>query len=381
LEKNMQSVDYIFGKRQTIKLKGRITAVTGLSISRKDDNFPGGGFSKDLRRLPRAGVKMQTTPVFITGATLRGALRRSALTRIRQHIITSTGVEKPFDLATHYMLSQGVDITGQSKNEKSNQVVGAEDALRESNPLLSMFGRWKLPGHMSVDSLHPTMQTDKNPCFYVEGAGARTNDFVRSPELVGTLSEDGQNELRKLLLEDEVASLDTQPLRKQLEELALLRRNSSDRDEKAAIKQQEDSIKLEIKEIDKQQKGGREAIQRPLDGFECIKPSTEFEHQMILQQGNEDEIAILLEMLSEFSRNPVIGGHQNLGCGTIVMTYDISIFPLLADKPVTIGRVVVDSTGFTLDDYTQNKVLEKARVNFVKKLTQNSFDFGKFLLV
>jgi CRISPR/Cas system CSM-associated protein Csm3 (group 7 of RAMP superfamily) len=376
----MNKVDFNINSRHTIKLKGTVTAVTGINISRKDDNFAGGGFSKDLGRLPRAGAKTQHTPVFIQGASLRGALRRAALSRIRQHINVALNEDKPFDLATHYMLSQGVDITGKAKGEKSMQVVGAEDELRNKNPLLSLFGRWKMAGHISVDSLHPKFQSEKSPCFYVEGAGARTNDFVRSPELVGVLSETEQEELKKLLSDDEIASKDTQPLRQLIDELDTQRKQSQDRDEKASLKQEVDELRLQIKEIDKEQKGGREAIQRPLDGFECIKPNTEFDHQILIQRANEDEIAITLEMLSEFSRNPVIGGHINLGCGTISMDYEISTFPPLSDKPIILGQVTINKDGFTLVDYTANKVLENARANFIKKLADSSFSFDKFLI-
>ena len=360
--------------KQTIKFTGTIIADTGVSVSRPNDNFMGGGHSDKVSRLPRTGSKKQDTGVYIPGATLRGKLRRAGQDRIAAYL--KQGVDGPvFSLDEHYMLRQGVDISGETIKERSAGTIDKESSLREANPFLSLFGRWKIAGHLGVYGLHPL----SNDCLMVDGKGARSNDFIRTPERIGLLSSDDQAKLQLLLEQDAVASLEMEPIKAKVKELKKEIKNTSEISER-------DAINVQIEELEQQQKAikdnkiSREAIQRPLDGYEMVKPGTSFEHQMILQNSTADELGLFIESLAEFARNPQVGAHASHGCGRVSMSYDITTFPELADEPVLLGKITVNEKGFKLTDLTDDKSLTEARVNLVNKIKSGEFDFGKFLL-
>lgn len=364
-------------KRTSIKLDGIITTVTGLSINRPNDNFMGGGHSDKMGRLPRTTHKQQNADIFIPGASLRGSLRRAAVSRIRALMAIAKGDDAPqFSLAEHYMLVQGTDITNAVVGEKSAGTVDKEEGLRNINPALSLFGRWKLAGHLAVSSLIP----DDNECLMIDGKGVRTNDFIRTPENITLLSADEQANVRKILEGDALASKEIEPIKSDIAELKKNIKLESDAQEKDKLKQQIATLEQEIKLVKENKKIGGEAIQRPLDGYEAIKPGTEIPHQLNLQRVNDSELGLVIEMLAEFAREPVFGGHKNHGYGRISMKYDISHFPVTSDKPIIIGRIVIDDNGFTLEDFTDEKWLEKARNTFKENISNDVYDFGKFLL-
>lgn len=364
-------------KRNSIKLDGVITTVTGLSINRPNDNFMGGGHSDKMGRLPRTTYKQQNADVFIPGASLRGSLRRAAVSRIRSLIAIAKGVDEPqFNLAEHYMLVQGTDITNKVVGEKSAGTVDKEEALRNANPALSLFGRWKLSGHLAVSSLIP----DDNDCLMVDGKGVRTNDFIRTPENITLLSADEQANVRKILEGDALASKEIEPIKTDIAELKKSIKLESDNQEKERIKQEIAALELEIKAVKENKKIGGEAIQRPLDGYEAIKPGVEIPHQLNLQRVNDSELGLAIEMLAEFAREPVFGGHKNHGYGRVSMNYDISHFPVTSDKPIVIGKIIINDEGFVLEDFTEEKWLENARKTFKENINNDAYDFGKFLL-
>jgi CRISPR/Cas system CSM-associated protein Csm3 (group 7 of RAMP superfamily) len=360
--------------KQTIKFTGTIVAETGVTIVRPNDNFMGGGLSEKTSRLPRAGAKRQDTDVFIPGSTLRGAIRRAAQCRVEAHLMGDE-LAPIFSLSEHYMLRQGVDITGAAVNEKSAGTIDKEASLRRSNPLLSAFGRWKLAGHVGIYGLHPV----NKDCVMVDGKGARSNDFIRTPERIGLLSTEDQAQLNTLLEEDALASLEMEPINNQVKELKKTLKLTSETDAK-------DALNIEIAELNAQVKGikdnktNREAIQRPLDGFEAIIPGTVFEHKMMLQNSSTDELGLFLEALAEFSRDPRIGGHHNHGYGVISMKYDVTTFPRLADEPILIGEVTVSKDGIKITDLTTDNTLLNARKAFIQNLNNGQYDFGRFLL-
>ena len=93
--------------KQTFVLNGTITAETPLAVSRPGDNFRYGNQSDALQRLPRSGPKHPNTDVYFPASTLNGALRRCAVAMVRRAVAQSTGSETPFNIDTHYCLTQG----------------------------------------------------------------------------------------------------------------------------------------------------------------------------------------------------------------------------------------------------------------------------------
>ena len=361
-------------QKRTIKFSGVVTAETGITVVRPNDNFMGGGYSDKTSRLPRAGSKQTNTLVYIPGSTLRGKLRRCAQERLEKLLKSGNDDGALYDLDTQYMLRQGVDVTGKVVQEKSAGTIDKETDLRMSNPLLSLFGRWKLPGHCCVGGLFP----ENNDCLMVDGKGARTNDFIRQPERVQLLDADSQKKLLELIEKDAQASIEMKPIEEEIASLKNAKRSTSDKAEKANLDTRIKELEQEIKSIKKSKK--TETIQRPLDGFEAIAPATLLDNEIVLECVNDYELGLFLQTLSEFARNPRIGGHKNHNYGLISCSYDITTWPELEDKPLLIGKVSISPSGFDLTDLTEDKMLENSVKLFSNSVKQNMFDFTRFLL-
>mgnify|MGYP001245377073 CR=1 FL=1 len=365
--------------KQTLSFVGTITAVTPLAVSRPNDNFPGGGHSDKMQRLPRAGAKHQDTPVFFPGSTLNGAIRRAATRVVRRALTKTNGDENPFSMDDFYMLVQGVDTADIASTEgNTSGLVAEEGELREANPFISLFGRWGLPGHLGVSDAMP--EGLDNAVMYVTGNGARVNEWTRHPEAINFIRPEDRDRIKKVLVEDSLAQKDIAEMKDQVKGLKKELRGS-DEDEKAGINKTITNIESEIDAIKKSKAGAKESIQRPLDGYECIAPGTDMTHKMMLTNASQIELGLLIHTLAEFSRDPRLGAHRRHGAGEVKAFWDVKVRPEGSWKPVTLGRVTLSWDGFEIEDLTEDKVLTTAAEEFeraIANLEENGINFLRF---
>jgi len=371
--------------RETYRFDGAITAVTGLAVTRPDEKFPSPNdsqirLSSNAARLPRLGPLREESLCYFPATSLRGAIRRAGRNVIRRAVIKETGNETPWSVDTHYMLTQGVDTTNKTIKEKTSGAIGAESDLRDANPFLSLFGRWRLPGHFCIDNAIP----DDKDCIYVEGRGARSNDFVRSPEQAGFLSAEDAKSLKTMLEQDAIVAGLSGDIDKDIKALMSEYRNAEDADEKREISEQRKALEAKKKEMKAAKKGSQESIQRPLEGFEAIRPGTRMGHRMILQNSDDTELGLALASLRELARSPYVGGHRALHCGEISGSWSVSCWPEDANKPIALGTVKLSSSGFDVEDEPGQEVLSKAFSAWENKAVApkaEGLDFERFLLV
>ncbi|WP_415912242.1 hypothetical protein [Neptuniibacter sp. QD37_11] len=333
----------------TYRFTGEITAEEGLAVSRPGDNFSP---SDKTARLPRAGAKTHGSPVYFPSSTIRGAIRRACRDLVYRACKQSTQEEKPWTLTTHMMNSIGVDITDKTLNEKTSGLVSQEGELRDKNPLLSLFGRWKLAGHWGIGNAHPKSDN----CVYLEGSGARTNEFVRSPDQVEWLKEDDQDLLVRMINEDSEVSEKKNAIKSQINQLKKQAMNASTEGDKKSLFDQIRAHEAEIKKIGEAKEGSQNSIQRPLDGFEAIRRGTVMDHKMILENSTGLELGLALASLREFARKPYMGAHKNYNFGQVSGQWTVRTWAEDADAPEIVGTV-----GFTEDGFTvEGEVLQTA---------------------
>lgn len=364
-------------KTQTLVFKGVVTAVSPLTVTRPDDSFYRGD---TVTRLPRAGAKRHETPIYFPASTLSGTLRRASRDLVREAVIGNTGNEKPFSLDTHYMLTQGVDTTNLIKNEKTSGYIHKEKGLREANPLLSLYGRWKLAGHLSLGDLIPLKNNDET--LFIHGAGARTDDFSTDSAQAQFLSPEDLVRLDKILNDDLASQKDVAGLKDQVKELNKSMKGLT-AEKRKNINETINAINLEIDEVKATKSGSEESIQRPLDGYEAIVPGTEMSHKMVIGNGSELEIGLFLETLQRFSENPYLGAKFRNGCGEVKAEWDVLMRPKGSFKAETIGRVSVSFSDFLIEDYTDDKVLERsfnAWQAAKHSMSKSGLDFTQFLM-
>ena len=375
---------------KTVRFVGTLTAVSSLTVTRPDEKFssPGGVGSFQLSnkagRLPRLGAMRETSPVYFPAGSLRGAIRRAGRNVIRRAVIRETGNDTPWSVDTHYMLTQGVDTTNQTLSENTAGIVSVEADLRGENPFLSLFGRWRLAGHLGMDNAIPVEDGSEERCVFVHGRGARSNDFVRSPDQVAFLSVGEAKRLKEMVEKDSLAAEETGNLDEQIKALKKDYRKANDGDERVEIGEQIQVLESRKKAVKAAKSGSQESIQRPLEGFEAIRPGTQMNHRMLVQNASDVELGLFLASLREFSRNPVVGGHRSLGCGEISGEWVASYWPEEADAPITLGSVFLSSEGFQVQDAEGQSVLSDALAKWTAvsgDLSQHGVNFERFTML
>jgi hypothetical protein len=278
------------------------------------------------------------------------------------------------------MLSQGVDTTNKTINEKTSGAFGVEAGLRDANPFLSLFGRWKLPGHFCIDNAVP----EEFDCVYVEGRGARPNEMVRSPEQAQFLDASEAKRLKTMLEQDSLAAQETGEVDRQIKDLKKQYGKAEDSDERNEISEQIKALEAKKKNIKAAKHGSKESIQRTNEGFEAIRPGTRMSHRMIVQNANDLELGLALASLREFARSPYVGGHRALHCGEIEASWKVSYWPEDQDKPIVLGTVKLSSGGFEVLDASGQDTLSRALTLWEKQSqapAARGLDFERYLLV
>lgn len=377
--------------RNTFRFVGTLTAVSPLAVTRPDEKFPSPAsspfqLSSKAGRLPRLGAMRETSEPYFPAGSLRGAIRRAGRNLIRRAVVRETGNKTPWGVDTHYMLTQGVDVTNKTLNEKVSGVIGVENELREQNPFLSLFGRWRLPGHLGIDNAIPVNDGTGQGCLFVHGRGARSNDFVRSPDQVAFLSVEEAKRLKSMVEQDSLAAEETGDIDDQIKNLKKDRRllENEDQDERQEINDQIQALESRKVDVKKAKAGSQESIQRPLEGFEAIKPNTLMDHRMLVQNADEIELGLFLASLREFARTPYVGGHRSLGCGEISGQWTVSYWPEDADSPIKAGEVRLSADGFDIINEGDSTVLTDALNRWTEvagALAEQGVDFERFLLV
>tara|TARA_R100000322_G_scaffold151599_4_gene109014 strand:+ start:286 stop:1134 length:849 start_codon:yes stop_codon:yes gene_type:complete len=274
---------------------------------------------------------------------------------IRRAVLKKSENVTPWSVDTHYMLTQGVDTTNKVIDEKNQGLIGNEDSLRRDNPFLSLFGRWKLPGHLGIDNAIP----ETLDCLYVEGRGVRSNDFVRNPGQAQFLTIDDAQRLKRMIEQDGLAAVESGDIDAQIKELRKEIRSLKDPDEKGEVQEQIRALEEQKNSVKAAKEGSREVIQRPLEGFEAIIPGTRMKHRMLLQNADQIELGLMLASLREFARSPYVGGHRSLHCGEISASWQVSYWPEDGD-PVVAGEIKLSANGFDIVDEDSEKLLSGA---------------------
>lgn len=369
-------------QKQTYVLKGHIKAETPLAVSRPGDNFRYPGQSEAIQRLPRSGPKHPDSEVFFPASTLNGAIRRSAVAVVRRALAEHLGTETPLDLDTVYMLTQGVD-TGQKliAESKNGGLIEEEQQLRDANPLLSLLGRWGLPGHLGMGDAFIDYERSPETVTYLTGTGARTNDWARNADAIQYISKEDRTRLKKILVDDAIAAKDANALKDKLTALKKeLRAVKADKAEHTRVSAEIEEVKSEIESVQSSKAGAKESIQRPLDGYEVIARGVVMNQKTVLTQVTPLELGLFIHALAEFSREPLVGAHTRQGAGLISGHWEVLTRPVGSWKPIKVGEISMSFDEFdAVDTETDGPLSEaiKAATAALSDPTGQGLDFTR----
>lgn len=339
------------------QLSGHITAEAPINVSY---------FGMD-ERLPR-------TPhgqVFLNGGTLRGPLRKAGLNMLIRELAKAhdTPEDRVFDRAQMYMLGEGVDVSRELNNEATgqNHDPRAEAYLRQANPFMSLFGRWKLAGYLEVG---PMLTSRDN--LITAGQGARHDQFEHNARLVTYLSEDEQTALMSEMRSARESMIEIEAIREKIRTLKTESRQTDEKEAKQAFAKQIRELEVQEKALRKQREGSEESIKHPLAGYEAIAPGSQLQSRLRLIEGSPEVLGLLLHCLAEFSHRPRLGGHLANGFGAISAEWEVLQRAPGERRGSPIGAVKLDDMGIQL----QGDTLEAAWQAFTTALPD--YDFTLF---
>lgn len=316
-----------------IRLKGTITTVGPIAVSYVDMNT-------NLPRTPHGEVMLY-------GGTFRGPLRKAAYKAVRQALARHKGIDERevFTIDQAYMLGEGVDTTRGIENESRAPMDPlAEEELRRLNPMLNLFGRWRLPARLAVDGMRAPEDT-----IMVVGRGVRHDMFQRDNTEVTFLSDEQAQRLMSMFATARDTQSDIDEINKEVKRLKREITRVEDREERGALSQQIADKEQQIKALKESREGAEESILHPISGFEAIAPGTELSHRMTLTDGKETDLGLLLHALSVMGREPYLGGHRSIGCGQFRAEWTVTQWPVGQLQAEEIGQVSFDDDGFHLE--------------------------------
>ena len=287
--------------------------------------------SKDLsdRAAAEAGRRPFPTPVpscttdlgkrlYFPASGIRGKLRRAMRDIVRERVMEITDNPTPFDLSTHFYLTLG-GIKGAGESEKST--VGDHLKARENNPLLSIFGAGDagvlgfVGGRLSVGNAICTEASE--PTVF---SGARTDDVYRDTDQTAYLSQADILQLTGQSQMNRERSKLRQEIRKTRAKLGKARAEGALDEAIQALTDEAKGLDDRLAEMEVQAKedgGSTNSVGMPLPGWQAIPQGAEMEQRMILRRSNELELSFLLNAISQFGMEPILGAHFNAGNGLV----------------------------------------------------------------
>lgn len=300
----------------------------------------------------------------LNGGTFRGPLRKSCYKSLRRALADSGDEAAVFSLADAYMLGEGVDVTNSVSAESTEAADPVTEArLRATNPMLDLFGRWKLAGRLSVGELRTPAKN-----VMTIGAGARVDLFERDASEAEYLSDEDQAKLLSLIDSERSSQREIDACKAEIRELKKKAREA-DAPDKKALYAEIDQRESDIKDIKASREGAADSIKHPLDGVEAIAPGSEMSHRMTLINGQSNDLGLLLMGLAEMARNPVLGGRRHIGCGFFTAQYDVQQWLGGSLAPQNIGNIEINDDGFVI----QGEALESAYRDLISNLS--TYDF------
>lgn len=303
----------------TLLLDGTITAVSPIAIilpGSEDRRTPAGAPRK---RLLRNGEVVET--VYVPPSSFRGRLRHLLTSEVMrlQHAKDSR-VFTPEDYIDT-ALGGVKDRKAEGADERQVELAGIR-ALRERNPIVSMFGSMvsRVAGRLMVGDMTPL-----DPVTPVTtGRSVRADPFVRNPAVIGLLDKTRFDEFTRLNARRTQANRDEDQSEVMKRRAAAAKREGRSKEEVEALEKDAKALVERATEGFKAA-GGAVNIQQLLDGYDVLPEGAVMTQRMRLVDATDTEVALLLLALHLFAQRPLIGGHTAHGCGEVMGSWAVRI--------------------------------------------------------
>ena len=239
--------------------------------------------------------------VYIPAAQLRGRLRHeAALAELR------TRPEKA-KLEDAYLLALGQDLRPNEDDEPEAIKLKEQIAFRQKNPLLDIFGTWKVASRLFVSHLLPSVNVQPDKVRHIR------RDLDTNLDMMALLDEAEQDRLYERQGNQGLASKAEGLIKLANRELAAARKA------KDVAKMDELHAKIEeLKALKQTQKGEDQSDNtKHLLELQIIPAGITLSGKLTLQHATAFDLLTLLTAFHGFSRQPYLGAQRARGCGEV----------------------------------------------------------------
>lgn len=278
---------------------GNITITTVNPISFSHHGVE--GLPLMTRGVDAEGKHLKT--VFIPAASLRGRIRHE----VAMSVLEGQGKVK---LARAYMLALGQSTDGRIEDEGDVQYKIAEQLkIREGDPVLDLFGTWKVNSRLQVSHLMPAVNVQPDRFSFIR------RDLDSNEAIMSLLGEDEQNAFYERQISLSKAS--------KAGEMIKVATSALMKAKKAKDSELTDELEAkiaELKELAKQHKddvGGDGNNSKHLLEVEAIPAGIDLLGTMVVKNAKPRDLEMLVEAVNRISQHPVVGAHVARGCGEV----------------------------------------------------------------
>lgn len=239
--------------------------------------------------------------VFIPAAQLRGRLRHeAALTELRKK-------PEKVKLEEAYLLALGQDLRPSEDEEPEAIRLNEQLRLRAQNPLLDLFGTWKMASRLFVSHLMPEVNVLPDKVSHIR------RDLDTNTDVMDILGEEEQNLMYERQGKQGLASKAEALIKLVNRELVAARKA------KDTAKMEELTAKLEeLKELKKTQKGEDQSDNtKHLLVLQVIPAGITLSGKLTVTNASGKDLQTLIDALDGFSKMPYLGAQRARGCGEV----------------------------------------------------------------
>jgi CRISPR type IV-associated protein Csf2 len=238
--------------------------------------------------------------VFLPASQLRGRIRHEAATAM----LSRLGKIK---LEAAYMAALGQDLDPKEDAEPEQIRLGELQKIRDADPLMDLFGTWKIASRLMVSHLLPEVNVSPETFSVIR------RDLEANPDIMGLLSDEEQDAMySRQGRQSEASKVETQ-IKLAKRALATVRKA------KQADRVAEFEAKIaELTELKKTTKGADASENtKHLVQIEAIPAGVALLGTLVVQRARSRDVGILVEALQRFSDRPVMGAQLARGFGEI----------------------------------------------------------------
>lgn len=239
--------------------------------------------------------------VFVPAAQLRGRLRHeAALAELRARPEKSK-------LEDAYLLALGQDLRPEEDAEPEAIRLREQLAFRAQNPLLDLFGTWKVASRLFVSHLLPEVNVQPDTVSHIR------RDLDSNPDMMDMLDDAEQDRLYDRQNSQGLASKAEALIKLTTREMAAARKAKDDT--KLA---QLDAKLAELKELKKTRKGEDASDNtKHLLELQVIPLGINLLGSLTVNGATPYDLNLLVQAMDGFSQQPYLGAQRARGCGEV----------------------------------------------------------------